>query len=77
MKPDVEPTAKVVDAMAKQLEETAKQLRQVAERMRKEQSFSATSEAAELIQNLHAGLPLDKLVWMPIEALLKAQRIDH
>ena len=74
MKLDVDPTANVIENMAKQLEETAKQLRLVAERMRAEQSFAATSEAAELVQNLFSALPMDKLVWMPIEALTKAQR---
>lgn len=58
-----------LESMASELEKAASELRTLAKEVGQDESFGQVSEALMIIKNLNSGLPLDRLINVPIEAL--------
>ncbi|MDT8925069.1 hypothetical protein RBE51_19965 [Pseudomonas taiwanensis] len=56
-------------SMASNLEKAANDLRRLAEKVGQDENFQQVSEAVMIIQNMNAGLRIDRLINLPIEGL--------
>ncbi|AYG47740.1 hypothetical protein DV532_25980 (plasmid) [Pseudomonas sp. Leaf58] len=56
-------------AMASNLEKAASDLRRLANQVGQDEDFQQVSEAIMIIQNMNAGLRIDRLINLPIEGL--------
>ncbi|WP_410951180.1 hypothetical protein [Pseudomonas sp. S1(2024)] len=55
--------------MASNLEKAASDLRRLAAQVGQDEDFQQVSEAVMIIQNMNAGLRIDRLINLPIEGL--------
>jgi hypothetical protein len=58
-----------LEAMSLSLERAAKDLRRLSVEVGQDEAFSQVSEAVMIVQNLYSGLPLDRLINLPVDAL--------
>ncbi|WP_227461656.1 hypothetical protein [Cupriavidus pauculus] len=73
-KPDVAPTAEVIEKMAEAMTESAAKLARLAVELRESGSLEDAALAAGIVTNCLGNLRLDLLVTRPLRALERASR---
>lgn len=69
MKPDVTPTAEIIDTMANTMRYYADEMDRIAARMRQNDDLDYAADAMTAVSNMHTNLRLDLLVVRPMRAI--------